>query len=102
MLALGDIVVVGVAQTGDEAVQLVHALEPDVTLLDVDLGHASGFDIARQLERDTRGRTGAVILVSTHPEDDYADLIADSPVLGFLPKSTLTAAAIRNLLDLGK
>jgi hypothetical protein len=40
-----------------------------------------------------------MILISTHDEQDYADLIAASPALGFLAKSALSAAAIRTLLN---
>jgi hypothetical protein len=40
-----------------------------------------------------------VILISTHAEDDYLDLITASPALGFLSKSALSARAIRDLLD---
>jgi hypothetical protein len=40
-------------------------------------------------------------LLSTHAEQDYADLIAASPAIGFLAKSALSAAAIRGLLDGG-
>ena len=39
-----------------------------------------------------------VILISTHAEEDYADLIASSSVVGFLPKVDLSADAIRDLL----
>jgi hypothetical protein len=39
-----------------------------------------------------------VILVSTHAEQDYADLIAASPAVGFLPKTALSAGAIHDLL----
>jgi hypothetical protein len=39
-------------------------------------------------------------LISTHSEEDYADLIAASPALGFLPKTTLSAGAITRLLGL--
>jgi len=39
-----------------------------------------------------------VILISTHAEQDYAELIAGSPAIGFLPKSVLSADAIRDLL----
>jgi hypothetical protein len=41
-----------------------------------------------------------VILVSTHVEEDYAELISASPVAGFLPKTRLSALAIRDLLGL--
>jgi hypothetical protein len=42
-----------------------------------------------------------MILISTHAEQDYADLIAASPAAGFLSKSTLSADAIRGLLETG-
>ena len=90
--------VVGVAATGDEAVSLMLELKPDVMLVDIVLGPESGFDVVRRLVQsiDTAGlRT---ILISTHDETDYAQLIADSPAIGFLPKSELSAAAIGQLL----
>jgi hypothetical protein len=37
-------------------------------------------------------------LISTHAEEDYADLIAASPAIGFVSKSALSADAIRELL----
>jgi hypothetical protein len=40
-----------------------------------------------------------VILVSTHTEEDYADLIAASPAVGFLAKTDLSARAIRDLVE---
>jgi hypothetical protein len=40
----------------------------------------------------------AVILISTHSEEDFADLIAASPAVGFLSKAALTAEAIRRLV----
>jgi DNA-binding NarL/FixJ family response regulator len=88
--------VVGVASNGSDAVELVKQLNPDVTLLDIDLGGESGFEVARLLQRqETSSR---VILISTHAEEDYRDLIAESPALGFVPKSDLSAGAIRDLL----
>jgi hypothetical protein len=37
-------------------------------------------------------------LISAHAEADYADLIAESPVTGFLPKAELSAAAFRRIV----
>jgi len=37
-------------------------------------------------------------MISTHAGEDYADLIAESPATGFLPKEELSAAAIRRIL----
>jgi CheY-like chemotaxis protein len=98
LLERQGVVVVGVASTGAEAVRRVEELRPDVTLVDIDLGGESGFEVARRLQHDSNGTPGPVIMISTHAEQDYADLIAASPAIGFLPKSALSADAIRDLL----
>jgi DNA-binding NarL/FixJ family response regulator len=89
--------VVGVASNSAQAIQLVSELRPDVTLVDIDLGDEDGLELTRQLS-DTPAAP-KVILVSTHSEDDLAHLIAASPALGFVPKTRLSAQAIRDLLD---
>jgi DNA-binding NarL/FixJ family response regulator len=91
--------VVGVASNGTEAIQRIQELHPDVTLLDIDLGPESGFEVARRVHQQANHATAPVILISTRAEQDYADLIAASPVLGFLAKSDLSASAVRNLLE---
>jgi DNA-binding NarL/FixJ family response regulator len=91
--------VVGVASNGTEAIQRIQELHPDVMLLDIDLGAESGFEVARRVHQQANNATAPVILISTRAEQDYADLIAASPVLGFLAKSDLSASAVRNLLE---
>jgi DNA-binding NarL/FixJ family response regulator len=90
--------VVGVASNSAQAIQLVSELRPDVTLIDIDLGDEDGLELARQLSYNSAAHS-KVILVSTHSEDDLAQLIAASPALGFVPKTRLSAQAIRDLLD---
>lgn len=90
--------VVAVATTGDEALRCAAEHTPDVTLVDIHLGAQSGFDVVRRLTGEARVAPSTVILISTHAEEDFADLIADSPVAGFLPKTGLSADAIRALL----
>ena len=90
--------VVGVASTAAEALPRAEQLRPDVVLVDITLDGESGFELARRLvENDQVGPP--VILISTHTEEDFADLIAESPAIGFLPKSELSANAIRRVLD---
>ena len=91
--------VVAVAATGADALRLAAELAPDLILLDVDLGEENGFAVARQLADAHESTTPAVILVSTHPEDDFAELLADNPAEGFIAKSDLSVAAIERLLD---
>lgn len=91
--------VVGVATSGDEALHTVAELRPDVTLLDIDLGGESGFDVARRLADDADPGPGQLILISTHSEEDLVDLIKESPAIGFLGKPSLCAATIKALLE---
>jgi CheY-like chemotaxis protein len=91
--------VVGIASTSAEALERARELAPDVVLLDIDLGGESGLELARRLHADSRLASLPVILISTHPREDYADLIAASPALGFLPKIALSADAVRGMLD---
>jgi DNA-binding NarL/FixJ family response regulator len=91
------ICVLGVATNGDEAQRLARDLRPDLALVDIELGPENGFDIARHLCSD-EDTSVAVILVSTHAEADFAELIAKSPAVGFLAKSELSAGAIEALL----
>jgi DNA-binding NarL/FixJ family response regulator len=93
--------VAGIASTVADGLRGAEELRPQVVLVDIFLGRESGLDLARRLiERDSIGGL-AVILVSTHAHEDVADLIADSPAVGFLSKSELSADAIRRVLSDG-
>jgi DNA-binding NarL/FixJ family response regulator len=93
--------VVGVASTADEAVLRVQESRPDAVLIDVELGDESGFDVARRLAQETGLDRSRLVMISTHAEVDLRELIAAAPVAGFLPKSRLSAAAVRRLLGDG-
>jgi CheY-like chemotaxis protein len=93
--------VVGVASTSAEALERARDLEPDVVLVDISLGEESGFDLARRLTGTVGGTAPSVILISTHPEDDFAELLETSPAVGFLSKSELSASAIRAMVGGG-
>ncbi|MBV8217534.1 MAG: response regulator transcription factor [Solirubrobacterales bacterium] len=86
--------VVGVASTGADGLRLATELAPDLILLDIDLGAENGFTVARQLAAADGATTRKVILISTHPEDDFAELVEQSPVAGFIAKSDLSVEAI--------
>src|SRR4051812_49604143 len=98
LLERQGVAVVGTASTGAEALHQVAALRPDVVLVDMDLDGESGLDLARRLHRDAGGTASPVILISTHAVEDYADLIAAGPAVGFLPKISLSADAVQDML----
>ncbi|MCU1667381.1 MAG: response regulator containing a CheY-like receiver domain and an DNA-binding domain [Blastococcus sp.] len=98
LLEQEGMVVVGVAATTAEALRGVADLRPDVTLVDVDLGDESGFELARRLADDPGVDPGSLVMVSAHVEEDVAELMETSPAIGFLYKPTLSAEAIDRLL----
>jgi len=89
--------VTGTASNIGEALLLAGHLKPDVVLIDITLGEENGFDLARRLA-ESHADGLAVIMISSDTEEDYADLVAESPALGFLPKAELSADGIRRLL----
>jgi DNA-binding NarL/FixJ family response regulator len=97
LLARQGLTVAGVASNGAEALRLARELHPDVVVVDIALGRESGFDVARQLAAG-EGTGPTVIFVSTHAQADLADLIDEAPAAGFVPKSELSADAIRRLV----
>jgi DNA-binding NarL/FixJ family response regulator len=93
--------VVGVASTSAEALRQAAQACPDVVLVDIMLGKESGFELSRRLDEAGSIAGGVVILISTLAEADVVDLLADSPAIGFLPKSELSAGAISRIVRAG-
>ncbi|MDT4917629.1 MAG: hypothetical protein QOH89_2329 [Pseudonocardiales bacterium] len=98
VLRRDGITVVGVASDIASALREARGLRPDLILVDIGLGEESGFDLARRVAQEQPGGRAEVIMISTHAESDYVELIAESPVAGFLAKSELSGRAIRHVL----
>jgi two-component system nitrate/nitrite response regulator NarL len=96
MLEREGLTVVGVASNGADALSQTRDLRPDVILLDIALGAESGLDVARRLVAADQNAS-KVILISTHAEADFAELIEATPAAGFVAKSELSASAVRRL-----
>jgi len=99
LLEQEGITVVGVGTTSDDAVRLAGQLRPDVTLVDIDLGKEDGLAAIRRLAGLESQPAGKLIVISTHAEDEFADLIEASPAIGFVSKRALSAQAIHALID---
>ena len=72
LLALGgdiaDIVIVGEAADGDEAVEVIRRERPDVVLLDVRMPHKNGIDVLRDL--GSSGELPPTVLLTTFDDDE--------------------------------
>ncbi len=96
------ITVTGEAGSVAEALVRVPAVRPDVVLVDIALGAESGFELTRRLVDRYPDLRAAVVLISTRREDEFTELIADSPAAGFLWKAHLSASAVRDLVAAGE
>jgi DNA-binding NarL/FixJ family response regulator len=92
LLSAQGISVVATVADSRQALRAVEQEQPDVVLVDVGLGAESGFDLAPRIRRSP------VIMLSSLAPDDLADLLADSPAIGYLPKDQLSGEAIAGLL----
>ena len=99
LLERQGLAVVGVASTGECALALAQDLRPDVTLVDVDLGAETGFDVASRLAEAAALEDMRIVLISAYGETDLAELIAASPAVGFLSKPILSRPAIEAVLE---
>jgi DNA-binding NarL/FixJ family response regulator len=99
LLEAQGIEVVGGARSAEEALQQIAELRPNVALIDIDLGGESGLALARSVHDRVTDAVPKVILISTHDESEFADLIEATPAVGFLSKAERSAATVRRMLD---
>ena len=81
-----DIVIAAEAATGSEAIERARQLEYDVALLDINLPDVSGLEVLKQLKA-TQPNT-AVLILSVHPEDQYAVRMLKAGASGYLNKDS--------------
>lgn len=85
--AEADIVVVGEAQNGEEAVRQVRRSRPDVVLMDIRMPVMDGIDATRRVLDDAAATT-RVLVLTTFDEDDYIRDALAAGASGFLLKDT--------------
>lgn len=76
-----DIAILGECSSGEQAVDRIKALHPDVVFLDVEMPGMSGFDVVAQLDRDTRP---LIVFLTAH--DEYALPAFDSQAADYVLK----------------
>jgi DNA-binding NarL/FixJ family response regulator len=88
--------VVGEAHDAASGIEAARRLRPDVVLLDVRLPDLDGVQASRRIGALNGG--SAIILTSSCDVVDLPGALAESPALGFIPKSELSGQALRKLL----
>ncbi len=95
-----DLQIVGEAEDGRQAVELVKELSPDLAVLDVGMPNLNGLDAARQI-REQRPQT-RVLMLSMHADVEYVREAFRVGATGYVLKNAATAEleeAIHAVLD---
>jgi two-component system response regulator NreC len=78
--------VVGEASTGDEAIELVRDLKPDIVVMDLSMPGSGGLEATRRitaLQLPTR-----VLVLTMHAEEEYLVPVLEAGAHGYLTKTT--------------
>ena len=98
-----DMIVVGEAKSGDEALDLAKKLDWDVAVFDYAMPGCSGADLVREVKRQHPGRP--VLVLSILPEEVHAGQVFKAGGAGYINKESASeelTAAIRKVVNGGK
>jgi DNA-binding NarL/FixJ family response regulator len=87
-----DIVVIGEASDGKEALRMVEELKPDVLLLDMEMPGISGAEVAHELMAS--GSTVHILALSAHDDKEYIQELLANGASGYLVKEEVPNAIV--------
>lgn len=93
-----DMLVVGKASNGEEAVELVHLHKPDICIMDIEMPLKSGLDAAEEL----KGYGCKVIILTTFARSGYFERALQAGVDGYMLKDSPSdelASSIRSVMS---
>jgi DNA-binding NarL/FixJ family response regulator len=81
-----DIEIVGEAENGRQALQLVKKLLPDIVVMDIAMPVLNGIEATRQITRYIP--SVKVLVLSTYSNDEYVEQLTEAGAAGYLVKQT--------------
>jgi two-component system NarL family response regulator len=92
-----DMVVVGSASSGEEAVELFTRFNPDITLMDLNLRGMSGLDAIKTIRRqDPRAR---LVVLTMHNGEEYIHRALEAGAASYVLKDTLSDNLVGTIRD---
>ena len=86
LAAEDDIDIVGEAENGRQAIQLVKKLLPDVVVMDIAMPVLNGLEATRQISRAVP--SAKVLILSSYSDDEYVQQLTEAGAAGYLVKQT--------------
>jgi DNA-binding NarL/FixJ family response regulator len=87
--------VAGEAGNGEEGVEMVRVLQPDLVLMDVQMPGIDGLEATRRIRE--LDQPPHVVVMSTHESGDYQKTALTSGADAFIPKSEFSMDALEEL-----
>lgn len=84
LVRIPGVQVVGEAENGREAIDLVHQLKPDVLLLDMEMPILDGIETARFLQHE--GSPVKILALSIYDDIEYIEGVLQTGAAGYLTK----------------
>ena len=81
-----DLKVVGEAEDGQQALELVERLQPDIAILDIRMPKLSGIEVVRQMKE--RAPNTKALMLTAYDDDDYILALMEAGASGYLLKTT--------------
>jgi DNA-binding NarL/FixJ family response regulator len=95
--AEGDMVVVGEAENGRQAVAQTKKLLPDVVVMDVAMPGMNGLEATRQIVRNVP--SAKVLVLTSYGDEDYVAQLLEAGAIGYLVKQTAAADLLRAIRE---
>jgi DNA-binding NarL/FixJ family response regulator len=93
VLAAPDIAIIGEAATGDEAISLAAALQPDVILMDINMPGVNGIEATRRILHTSPHIS--ILVLTMFDDDDSVFAALRAGARGYLLKGALKAEILR-------
>ena len=95
----GACVVISEATDGMHAIEMMGKLNPDIVVMDVQMGDMSGVEATRRIL--SRHPQANVVLTSMGSDSEYPTLEREIGARGFVPKRNLNVSMLRSLVGGG-
>lgn len=90
-----DLKVVGEAEDGEQALELIERLQPDIAILDIRMPQLNGVDVVRRM-KSCCPATKALMLTA-YDDDDYILALMEAGASGYLLKTARTKELVESV-----